>query len=254
MLPGIEGQLLSHSFIEQDVATTADAPDAESAHRELTLWRRQYAMLGPATTPRTLLQAAAPLFAALSFEPVRHIDPVDPGIAGTLRYGARSVALVVTPWGEPRDPLWRLAVTQAARREASWCLLFDGIHLRCVDAGRLYARRHLEMDLDLAIDNPRLFRVFFQLFSARTLTAAADDPRSLHALAAASDRHAAGVCRSLRDGVLTASAEVLRALLAHKVRLPPSPPRGYGGTRKPDTTDATSHAAPRRIEVQRTTR
>jgi hypothetical protein len=225
MLPGIEGHLLSHAFIEQDVATTADPPDVEIARRELTLWRRRFAMLGPATTPRTLLQAAAPLFAALGFEPARHIDPVDPGIAATLRYGARSVALVVTPWGEPRDPFWRLAVTQAARRDASWCLLFDGIHLRSVDAARPYARRHLEMDLDLAIDDPRLFRVFFQLFSARTLTAAADDARSLHALAAASDRHAAGVCRSLREGVLTASAEVLRALLAHKVRL------------KPDTTE-----------------
>ncbi len=41
-----------------------------------------------------------------------------------------------------------------------------------------------------------------------------DDPRSLHALVAASDRHAAGVCRSLRDGVLAASAEILRALVA----------------------------------------
>ena len=39
-------------------------------------------------------------------------------------------------------------------------------------------------------------------------------PSSLHALVAASDRHAAGVCRSLRDGVLVASADVLRALSA----------------------------------------
>jgi hypothetical protein len=229
MLPGIEGHLLSHAFIEQNVEATADRPDAEIAHRELIVWRRRYAMLGPATTPRTLLQSAAPLFAALGFEPARHIEPVDPGIAATLRSGERSVALVVTPWGEPRDPLWRLAVTQAARRDASWCLLFDGIHLRSVDAARPYARRHLEIDLDLAIDSPHLFRVFFQLFAARTLAAAADDPRSLHALAAASDRHAAGVCRSLRDGVLTASAEVLRALLAHKVRLPSSP-ASRGGT------------------------
>ena len=114
MLPGIEGHLLSHALIEQDVATTADSPDAETAHRELILWRQRYARLGPATTPRTLLQAAAPLFAALGFEPARHIEQVDPGIAATLTYGARSVALVVTPWGEPRDPLWRLAVTHAA--------------------------------------------------------------------------------------------------------------------------------------------
>jgi len=48
--------------------------------------------------------------------------------------------------------------------------------------------------------------------------AAPDDPRSLHALVAGSERHAAGVCRSLRDGVLSASAEILRALIASKVR------------------------------------
>ena len=239
MLPGIDGHLLSHAFIEQDVLTTAEPPDVDIAHRALTLWRRRCAMLGPSTTPRTLLQSAAPLFAALGFEPARHIEAVDPGIAATLRSGERPVALIVTPWGEPRDPLWRLAVTQAARRDASWCLLFDGIHLRSVDAGRLYARRHLEMDLDLAIDNPHLFRVFFQLFGARTLAAAADDPRSLHALAAASDRHAAGVCRSLRDGVLIASAEVLRALLAHKVRLKPDTTQTSHKVRlKPDTPEA----------------
>src|SRR6185295_9051120 len=63
------------------------------------------------------------------------------------------------------------------------------------------------------------------------LTSAPGDARSLHALVAASDRHAAGVCRSLRDGVLAASGEVLGALIVHStVRL------------KPDTTGATAAA------------
>src|SRR4029077_18403789 len=41
---------------------------------------------------------------------------------------------------------------------------------------------------------------------------------------AASDRHAAGVCQSLRDGVLDASAHVLRALLVNGRRRRGSPP------------------------------
>jgi hypothetical protein len=95
-------------------------------------------------------------------------------------------------------------------------MLFDGLHLRIVDASRLYARRHLEFDLDLAIDDPRCFAALWRTSSAASLTADPSDARSLHALVASSDRHAAGVCRSLRNGVLAASAEVLRALIVNR--------------------------------------
>ena len=217
MLPGIEGHLLSGAFVEQQVSGGFDAAAEGGARRELAAWRNRGAMLGPSSTPRALLQSAPPLFAALGFDPAEQIELTEPAISATLRSGNRTVALIVTPWGEARDPLWRLAITQAARRGASWALIFNGLHLRIVDAGRLYARRHLEIDLDLAIDQPRTFEALVQLFGAPALAAGPEDPRSLHALVAASDRHAAGVCRSLRDGVLAASAEVLRALLAHKV-------------------------------------
>jgi len=183
-------------------------------------------MLGPSSTPRTILQSAAALVATLGFEPAGQIEPADAAasvVAATLRSATGTVALLVTPWGDARDPLWRLAVTQAARRSASWCLIFNGLHLRIVDASRLYARRHLEVDIDLAMDDPHTFAVLLHIFGSATLAAGPDDPRSLRVLVAASDRHAAGVCRSLRDGVLAASADVLRALLAnqHKVRLKP---------------------------------
>src|SRR5262249_42046635 len=46
----------------------------------------------------------------------------------------------------------------------------------------------------------------------------ASDGQSLDALVAASDRFSAAVCRSLRQGVLTASAEVLSALVARDRR------------------------------------
>ena len=231
MLPGIGGHLLSGAFIEQ-LLPAALEPAAAEAHRALTAWRSRCAMLGPSSTPRAILQSAASLFAALGFDAAGQIEPADPAVSGTLRSGDRPIALVVTAWGEAREPLWRLAVTQAARRNAAWCLIFNGLQLRIVDAGRLYARRHLEIDLDLAIDHARVFAALLHLFGAPALAAGAEDPRSLHALVAASDRHAAGVCRSLRDGVLAASADILRALLAHRVRL------------KPDTTGATTSGHP----------
>ena len=210
MLPGLDGHLLSGAFIEGQLPPI-DSADVERARGDLIAWRTRCAMLGPASTPRTLLQAAAPFFAALGFEPPGQVEAADSALAATLRSGGHTVALLVTPWGEALDPFWRIAVTQAARRSAAWCVLFDGLHLRIVNAGRLYARRHLEFDLDLALDNPQSVRRALADVGASALAAGPADARSLHALVAASDRHAAGVCRSLRDGVLAASADVLRA-------------------------------------------
>ncbi|HMB78615.1 MAG TPA: N-6 DNA methylase, partial [Vicinamibacterales bacterium] len=216
MLPGIDGQLLSGAFVEHVWPAMPESPEAGRARRELMAWRAGCAMLGPSSAARTILQTAAPLFAALGFEPAGQMEVADAVVAATLRSGGRTVALLAVPWGDARDPLWRLAVTQAGRRSAPWCLIIDGLHLRIVDAGRLYARRHLEIDLEAAIDHPRTFAILLHVFGASALAAAPDDPRSLHAMVAASDRHAAGVCRSLRDGVLAASADVLRALLANR--------------------------------------
>ena len=214
MLPGFKGHLLSVAFVEGQLSAIAVPAHTERLRRELLAWRARSAMLGPASTPRTILQTAAPLCAALGFDAPAAIEPAPPAVAATLRAGSRAVALLVAPWGEPLDPLWRLAVGQAACRSAPWCLLFDGLHLRIVDASRLYARRHVEFDLDLAIDHPPSLAALWAVMGSPSLTAQPNEARSLHALVAASDRHAAGVCRSLRDGVLAASGDVLGALTA----------------------------------------
>jgi hypothetical protein len=221
MLPGIDGHLLAGAFIRQHLSANGvwtGSEDLLQARRKLAAWRAACATLGPASTPRTILQSAAPLFATLGFEPAERIESADPGVAATLRSRDRAVALLVSPWGDGHESLWRPAVTQAARRSASWCLVFNGLQLRIVDANRLYARRHLEIDLDLALDNPPAFAVLLHLFGASALGSEPGDPRSLHALVSESDRHAAGVCRSLREGVLGASVEILRALVAGRVR------------------------------------
>ena len=212
MLPGFDGRLVSSAFVETWLPPLADAADLE--RRALLAWRAGCGMLGPSSTTRALLQTgAAPLAAAFGFEPPADIEAVGSVLAATLRTDGRPVALLVTPWGEPRDPHWRLAVTQAARRSAPWCVIFDGVRLRLVDAGRLYARRYIEFDLDLALDHPGTFAALWRIMHASSLSAPSLEPGSLHALVAESDRHAAGVCRSLRDGVLAASADVLQALV-----------------------------------------
>jgi hypothetical protein len=194
MLPGIDGHLLAGAFIQQHLSSKGISTGSEEllqARRTLAAWRVTCAALGPASTPRTILQSAAPLFATLGFAQAERIEPAEPGIAATLRSRDRAVALLVSPWGDGHESLWRPAVTQAARRSASWCLVFNGLQLRIVDPNRLYARRHLEIDLDLALDNPRAFAALLHVFGATALGSPRRS-RSLHARGE-SDRRAAGV-------------------------------------------------------------
>jgi Eco57I restriction-modification methylase len=217
MLPAVSGHLLSSAFIQASLPALDKAPGVDGVRRALLAWRARGRVLGPASTPRTLLHTtAAPLCAALGFDPPAAVEFVDSGAAATLRARHRTIALLVTPWGEALDPLWRVAVTQAIKRGAEWCLVFDGLRLRIVDAGRVYRRRHVEFDLDLALDHPEAGVALAAVAGAQALAGEPGDGSSLRALVTASDRHAAGVCRSLRDGVLAASGEVLQALGADR--------------------------------------
>jgi hypothetical protein len=216
MLPGLAGHLVSEAFLEAHLSTIRDADTArgvDRVYRDLLTWRRQSGALGPASSLHAMLQVgAAPLVAALGFDPPAEVEPSDRSLAATLRGGSRPTALLVASWGDRLDPLWRAAVTQAIVRAAPWCLLFNGTHLRAIDARRLFARRHVEFHLDRTLDDPPTFAACLAVMSARS---------SLHALVDASDRHASGVCRSLKDGVLTASADVLGALIRpHTTRHP----------------------------------
>jgi len=217
-LPGVSGHLLSTTFLADQIAPDPRAD--ERSRRELVAWRSRCASLGPATAPRGLMQgAAAPLCELLGFDRPSEIDVVAGVAAASIRHRHAVAALIATPWGEPFDERWRLAVSQAVQRGASWCLLFDGRRLRVVDATRLYARRYVEFDLDLVADDRQTWAAFLRVCHASRL-AAVEANGSLRALVAASDRHAAGVCRSLRNGVLTASTEVLRALVGRRTAQP----------------------------------
>ena len=225
MLAGLDGHLVSTAYLESQLRMASQSADAERAARELRAWRLANAF-GPASSVRTILETgAAPLTAALGFDPASSVEHVDAGIAATLRRNGRPVALLVAPWGSRLDSLWRTAVTEALNRSAAWCLVFDGSRLRVIDAGRLYARRFVEFDLDLALDHRLSCAALWRSASADALTAGLTDTGSLHALVLASDRHASGVCRSLRDGVVSASSDVLSALVGSRrpSRLPSAP-------------------------------
>jgi N-6 DNA Methylase len=216
MLPGFGGHLISEAFLESHLGSQAAGAAASSnvIRARLDGWRRQTRMLGPATTVRALLEmSATPLFDALGFGAAWRIDVIDDrAAAALLTCGDRPLTLVVGPWGEPLERLWRPAVTHAVGNGADWCLLFNGTHLRIVDAVRLYWQRHVEFDLELALDDERTFSALCCVASADRFTAD-QAPDALRVIVAASERHGVAVCRSLKDGVLAASAAVLDALV-----------------------------------------
>jgi hypothetical protein len=224
MLPGFSGHLVCEFFLESRLAAKEEPFEparADRVRRRLVQWRHGCRSLGPASSVRTVLDAAAgPLVEALGFDAPVDVEQPDPMLAAaSARCGSQHVALLVAPWGERLDPLWRPAVTFAIRRAASWCLLFNGTHLRVVDAGRLYARRYLEFDIDLAIEDDRTFAAFWWLTRAERFAHERIGLTPLHTIVEASEHHASGVCRSLRDGVLAASTDVLGALIARRSRV-----------------------------------
>ena len=91
------------------------------------------------------------------------------------------------------------------RRATRWCLLFNGLALRLVDAARPHSTRFTEFDLDAAADEgdsaAALQFVIGRLHG------------SFAALVHESDQHGVAVCRSLKDGVLSASSDILAALV-----------------------------------------
>src|SRR5262245_61285134 len=152
MLTGFGGHLVSEAFVEQALLAAAGGGQPVDRFREeLIAWRRSLATLGPASSLRTLLDVgAAPLTGALGFEAPTDLELTAEHAAATLRYDGGRTALLVTMWAAPLDSCWRAGVTEALDRSASWCFLFNGTHLRIVDAGRLYARRFVEFDLERA--------------------------------------------------------------------------------------------------------
>src|SRR6266446_4914582 len=84
MVPGLGGHLVSEVFLETFLPT-AGVSDGDPTRRQLANLRRQCASLGPATSPRALLEtAAAPMVDLIGFEPPTDIATVDRVVAATI--------------------------------------------------------------------------------------------------------------------------------------------------------------------------
>jgi N-6 DNA Methylase/Eco57I restriction-modification methylase len=206
MLPGFAGHLLSESFLEEKLTSDGATPERTAAWRRFgDAWRRSQS-LGPASSLRAMLGlGAAPLTGVMGFAPPRDVALDRAALVATVDAGGEPVVLIVAPWCEPLERLWRAGVTHAIHRSTRWCALFNGISLRLVDAARPHSRRYTQFDLDTVADDECSFAAFAFVLSRL--------PSALDALVQESDRHGAGVCRSLKDGVLSASADMLTALV-----------------------------------------
>ncbi len=217
MVAGVCGHLISSEFLEQQLRQ-ASGPDLQSA-RQLAEWRVGTAALGPASSFRALIELGAePLVRLLGFPGVDRIRQLDHVAIAHLQ-APRPVALLVTAWAEPLDSYWRPAVVESRALGAEWCLLFNGQSVRLVDARRVYSKRYVEIDLDVAADDAMAARALWTMFELEAFGPRAGTCR-VAGLIADSERHGVGVCRGLRNGVLQASGGILRALMAGRRRDP----------------------------------
>jgi hypothetical protein len=217
MIPGFSGHLISEQFLEQQIARLPSHNQRRDIDARFRECRERQHRLGPASGVRTLLESSAlPIASELGFAIVADVSLQEHAAMAALRSDRTVVALIVTRWGEQLDAWWRPAVVDARRRGASWCLLFNGTHIRLLNATRVFSRRFAEFDLDSAADDAKTLAAMRMLITADALTRRTPgrDDSPVDTLVDLSERHASDVCRSLRNGVLEASENILRALVA----------------------------------------
>ena len=225
MIEGLSGSLVSRHFAERRLQTAFEGrlgeQDRDRGRRQLQAWCRVRASaLGPASSLRTMFdRGAAPLMAILGYDAggLGPVAPDQPAHAPLRAPGSAAAGLVVCPWGVDPGRLWRGAVLEGIRLDARWCFVFNGVSLRLVDAARTFARRHLEIDLELAAADDRLFALLWGALHARALAPPAGQAGRALALAdrifEASDADRAAVRTSLGDGVRSSILDLLNGAL-----------------------------------------
>jgi hypothetical protein len=206
MLPGFTGHLLSESYLEEQLTSNSSSFIDDAAWRLFADARRSGQSLGPASSLRAMLGlGVVPLTRALCFGAPLDLVLDRSMLVATVHANSEPIVLIVVRWREPLELLWRAGVTHAIQRTSRWCAFFNGSSLRLMDAARPHSRRYVQFDLDTVADDERAFAAFSFVL--------ARFPTALDALVRESDRHGTSVCRSLKDGVLSASADVLTALV-----------------------------------------
>ncbi len=155
----------------------------------------------------------APLLDALGFGAPIDVEASPQLLVATLATRARLAVVAVAPWGSPLHLYWRAGAEHATRRGVRWCVLSNGTALRLVDASRPQSTRFVEFDIDAAADDARAAAALMMVMDALH--------ESLDPLIRESEAHGVAVCRSLREGVLSASSEVMTALVRARRTPPP---------------------------------
>jgi hypothetical protein len=215
MLTGLSGSLVSEYFAETVLDTLFAGrlgEDTREAGRRdvLGCLARARRRLGPASAARAVYdEVAAPLSRLLGFRPcIRAVSgDGDILVAALGSPDGRCPTLVTVGWGVPLDAAWRAGLRAVIAAGSDWCFCANGATLRLADARRALARAFVEFDLDVAADSQATFRVLWGI--ARRASFAT--PSVIDEVVDASSRHTAGVCGSLRHGVLQALQEVLGA-------------------------------------------
>ena len=158
MLQGLAGHLISEHVLERSLGPFRSRRLSRDA-------RRRRAGGQPAALVET---SAEPAVRALRFQ-IRSLEFHDRYAWVLLGPGAAAVGLLVCPFGERLDALWRTAVVKTRSAGGRWCLLFNVTHLRIVDAARLHSRRYAEVFLDAAATDPRVAAALRRIASAQAL-------------------------------------------------------------------------------------
>lgn len=213
MSAAVSGRLVSSFFLDEQLpslfAGRLGEPARGDAFRQFGLWwARAQRMLGPASSVRALHDAGAdPLMTLLGFTVGPSTVFADvPAVLAPLGGSGVSAVLIVTLWQQDPAVAWR-GIRQRARVDARWVVCFNGTALRLLDASRPYTSQHLQFDLETAADDEPAFAALWSLSRPEALGDLLD------AVIDASSRYGAGVCRSLREGVLEALREFLEALV-----------------------------------------
>ncbi len=217
------GTLVSHHYAERLLgaafAGRLGEQSRDQARRRIRAWwRRDGRALGPASSLRSIFdRGAAPLLDVLGFSARRPRE----ACRGVLLLGdavspSFTIPLLVGAWGVPLDSIWGAVARESARVECRWVLCFNGRSLRLCDGRSIFARGHLEFDLEALADHPAAMALFWGALRAAallTITPTIVDNSAQHGVA---------VSASLRNGVRDALLLLLRGLLAPAARRPAS--------------------------------
>jgi hypothetical protein len=224
-LKGLSGTLASADLLEQ---IAAGARPAGPVRAVITAARRT---LGPASAARHVLNGlVAPLLAALDLE-ARLVSDAAAAILISVRAGGREVAWgAVGGWNADLRRLRAASMRERHASAARWWIGFNGPLLRVMDVTRAYARRSIDVDLEVIETDDRAVAVLQAILGEE-----GGSFSTLAALVRDTERHRADVGTSLQAGVEAALPRLIGGFAGGRRR----PSTGLGaGSRSLDAAFA----------------